>query len=47
MNTDDAVAATNPYPRRTVDSLPLEAADHVLLEEIMSMPTATATRTPR
>ncbi len=47
MNTDDAVAATNPYPRRTVDGLPLEAADHVLLEEIMSMPTATATRTPR
>ncbi len=47
MNTDDAVAATNPYPRRTVDGLPLEAADHVLLEEIMSTPTATTTRTPR
>ena len=47
MNTDDAVAATNPYPRRTVDGLPLEASDHVLLEEIMSTPSATTNRTPR
>jgi hypothetical protein len=47
MNTDDAVAATNPYPRRTVDGLPLDAASQVLLEEIMSKPTATRARTVR
>lgn len=47
MSTDDGVAATNPYPHSIVEELPLQAASHELMEEIMTTPTtATGPRRP-
>src|SRR5690625_5103784 len=41
MNTDDLVAAGNPYPERSVEELALQAESHALMEEIMTTPTKT------
>ena len=40
MNTDELLAAGDPYPERSVEGLALDAESHALMEEIMSTPTS-------
>lgn len=44
MNTDEVLAAGDPYPQRSVEGLPLRAARDELLEKVMATPTKTPTR---
>ncbi|UYM07338.1 hypothetical protein [Solicola gregarius] len=43
MNTDEAVAAGDPYPQQSVEELSLRAASQELMEEVMATPTKPST----